>query len=517
MSPAGPDEAAGAEPVPDRSHNRPPRHPRWSAWVTARRLGPLVLVVVLAGAAAIATVGFGLPTSGELGPGRVELRARWSRDSRTHLGLPPLGAVSAATHDAPLAVDVRVQELSLEQVQVLLARPDAETRLRRELSDDIEPLVERFARQAMLTALAVGILVGAVLPGRRLSWLVAGAAGGVVAVGALLGQTWSTYDEEAFLNPRFEGSLERAPEILRTVRKHAEGFDDIRGRVDVLSQQIANLYRASVVTADDGEDDVSILHVSDIHLNPLGVEIVRQLATQFQVDAVLDTGDLTSFGSPVEARIGDLIAGIPVPYYLAPGNHDSPEVRQALATMPNVTVLDRSVVDIDGVRVLGVADPTFTADNRVGTAEATAEKQRQAADVARLTTARRPDVLAVHDVALAGAVAGDVPLVVSGHSHKRGDVVRDGTRFLSVGSTGATGLGSFTVAAQLDYEAEVLHFSGGRLVAVDYVSLGGVGGGFRIDRTIVEPIVSPEPAPTPPDPEPGAPSDERPTTTQGTG
>ncbi len=185
--------------------------------------------------------------------------------------------------------------------------------------------------------------------------------------------------------------------------------------------------------------------------------------------------------------------------------------------MPNVTVLDRSVVDIDGVRVLGVADPTFTADNRVGTAEATAEKQRQAADVARLTTARRPDVLAVHDVALAGAVAGDVPLVVSGHSHKRGDVVRDGTRFLSVGSTGATGLGSFTVAAQLDYEAEVLHFSGGRLVAVDYVSLGGVGGGFRIDRTIVEPIVSPEPAPTPPDPEPGAPSDERPATTQGTG
>ncbi len=174
----------------------------------------------------------------------MELRARWSRDSRTHLGLPPLGAVSAATHDAPLAVDVRVQELSLEQVQVLLARPDAETRLRRELSDDIEPLVERFARQAMLTALAVGILVGAVLPGRRLSWLVAGAAGGVVAVGALLGQTWSTYDEEAFLNPRFEGSLERAPEILRTVRKHAEGFDDIRGRVDVLSQQIANLYRA---------------------------------------------------------------------------------------------------------------------------------------------------------------------------------------------------------------------------------------------------------------------------------
>ncbi|MDP9420881.1 MAG: metallophosphoesterase family protein [Actinomycetota bacterium] len=475
-----------------------------------------MLVAVLAGVAGLATVGLGRSTHAQLGPGQVELRAKWSRDGRTQLGLPPLGAISAVTHDTPLAVDVRVEELDMERVQELLGRPDAETWLRRSLSSDIEPLVRRFARQAVLTSLVVGILVGAVLPGRRWSWLVAGAAGGVVAVSALLAQTWSTYDEEAFRNPRFEGSLQRAPEILRSVQKHVEGFDDIRGRVGILSQQVANLYRATVLSPEGGEDDVSILHVSDIHLNPLAVEVVRQLASQFQVDAVLDTGDLTSFGFPLEARIGNLIAGIPVPYYLTPGNHDSDEVREALAAVPNVTVLAGSVVDIGGVRVLGVADPTFTADNRVGTAEATAEKRRQASVVGRLVAAQRPDVLALHDPVLAEAAAGSVPLVVAGHGHERSNDERDGTRFLTVGSTGATGLGSFTVATQLDYEAEVLHFSGGRLVAVDYVSLGGIGGSFRIDRTVIQPTERPGPDPTT-NGEPGAVSDERPDGTEGTG
>ncbi|HSH23001.1 MAG TPA: metallophosphoesterase [Acidimicrobiales bacterium] len=383
-------------------------------------------------------------------------------------------------------------------MQEFLGHADAETRLRRAVTSDIEPLMERFARQALLTSLVVGTLVGAVLPGRRWSWLAVGAAGGVAAVSALLFQTWSTYDEEAFRNPRFEGSLERAPEILRTVEKHVEGFDDIRGRIGILSQQVANLYRATVVSPQAG-DEVLLLHVSDIHLSPLGVEVVRQLASQFGVDAVVDTGDLTSSGFPLEGRIGDLIAGIPVPYYLAPGNHDSPEVRTALAAVPNVTVLDSSVVDIGGLRVLGVADPTFTADNRIGTAEAAAEKRRQAAAVGRLAAARRPDVLAVHDPALAEDAAGEVPLVVAGHRHQRGSEEREGTRFLTVGSTGATGLGSFTVATQLEYEAEVLHFSGGRLVAVDYVSLGGIGGSFQIDRVVIEPPSTPDRAPVTPE------------------
>jgi hypothetical protein len=58
---------------------------------------------------------------------------------------------------------------------------------------------------------------------------------------------------------------------------------------------------------------------------------------------------------------------------------------------------------------------------------------------------------------------------------------------LTVGSTGATGLGSFTVDTDTPYEAEVLRFVDGDLVGIDYVTLSGTEGEFTIDRSLVEP------------------------------
>jgi hypothetical protein len=55
---------------------------------------------------------------------------------------------------------------------------------------------------------------------------------------------------------------------------------------------------------------------------------------------------------------------------------------------------------------------------------------------------------------------------------------------LTVGSTGATGLGSFTDVEDRPYEAEVLHLRNGRLVALDYVTMTGFGGDFTLDRTV---------------------------------
>ena len=258
----------------------------------------------------------------------------------------------------------------------------------------------------------------------------------------------------------------------------------MREKVSVLGSELAALYEslAAPVAAPPGE--TRVLHVSDVHLNPLGLEIVRQLADRFDVAAILDTGDLTSFGYPVEARIADLLVDMPVPYLIVPGNHDSPEVRTALAGVANVSVLD-GTTEVGGVRILGIADPTFTADNVVGPEEAEADKRRRASDVGRRVDADDPDVLAVHDPVFASQVAGRVPLVVSGHVHKRGNRVVDGTRFLTVGSAGATGLGTFTIEGGRAYEAEILSFREGRLTGIDYVSIRGIGGSFRADRVVI--------------------------------
>src|SRR5439155_11028016 len=267
---------------------------------------------------------------------------------------------------------------------------------------DLEPLLRSFAWRARAVAAGAGALAGALLPRRRWTHALTGSAGAVVAVAVLLGGAWRGYDAEAFERARFEGPLERAPALLATVRRHVDDIAVVRKRVQVLGDQVAELYSvASSQTGGPlGGDETRILHISDIHSNPLGLEVARRLAEHFKVAAILDTGDLTSYGLPVEGRIGDLVGTMSVPYLLVPGNHDSAENRRALAGVHNVQLLDGTVAEVEGIRILGVGDPTFTATNQVSTDEAAVIKRAKAPDVAARVDAVHPDVLAVHDPVL---------------------------------------------------------------------------------------------------------------------
>jgi predicted phosphodiesterase len=448
-----------------------------------------VAAVAAAGAiAGIASLRLAGPVEGDVGPGRVALAAHADATPRTELRVPPLGSVTAQTHRAPLTMWVRVEQLDLVAVEEVVGAPSVERRLRADIEADLLPLVrELFARSFAVAALG-GALLGAVVPGRRWRTIAVGAVGGLVGAGAVLWSAWAGFDPDAFEEPRFDGPISEAPRVLATVREYVEGADAVSSRLEVLSAQIGDLYASSVTDAiAEGPGSTRILHVSDVHLNPLGVEVIRQLASRFDVDAVLDTGDVTSFGHDLEGEFGRLLDEVGVPYFVVPGNHDSPANRAALGGYDGVTILDGEVVDIAGVRVLGVAHPVFTADNRTPADEVADAVEAQAERVGRLVRLTDPDVLAVHDPAQAVASHGDVGLVVAGHVHETTWRDEDGSIVLTVGSTGATGLGAFTVDADLAYEASVLYFDGGELVAVDAIALRGTDGDFRIDRRLVRP------------------------------
>ena len=168
-------------------------------------------------------------------------------------------------------------------------------------------------------------------PGRWWTPVLAGGAGALLAVTGSVGLVWVSYRVDEFREPRYTGALERAPAVVDAVKREFGDLDGMRGRLRVLAGQINELSQVAVGTGpspDPGE--VRILHISDIHLNPMGLEIAKDLATTFSVRAVVDTGDLTSFGLDGESRIGELVDQFSVPYYLVPGNHDSPENRAAL-------------------------------------------------------------------------------------------------------------------------------------------------------------------------------------------
>jgi DNA repair exonuclease SbcCD nuclease subunit len=184
---------------------------------------------------------------------------------------------------------------------------------------------------------------------------------------------------------------------------------------------------------------------------------------------------------PVDQMIAREIAEIDVPYLYVPGNHDSPELRERVAQVDSVTELDGTTADAGTLEVLGWADPTFSV-TPIPEEEKQATRLEQASDVAEAIEDELPDILAVHDSALAAESFGSVPLVLAGHTHEQGELLEEGTLVLTVGSTGATGLKSLTIEAGRQYEAEILYFQANELFAVDYVSFQDIGGDFQLTR-----------------------------------
>jgi predicted phosphodiesterase len=446
-----------------------------------RRPLPALLAGFLGAAAAYAVLGLLPAVRHEAGPATLEAGLVWGR-GETVLQVPPLGTVSADTHTPPVGLRMALAEVDVTRLAARVGDAAARADLAASVEDDLRALAPRLAWQSCLGAAAVGAIAAALLPRRRVSLLASGAAGGLVLTGALVAGAAVSFDVDAFEQPRFTGALVRAPVVIEALQGGEITFGGLQSRYETAAERLSELLAlVAEPNRDPAADSVAILHVSDIHSNPLGVELAKQLAARFGVDAVVDTGDLTGFGVTVEARIGRLIERIGVPYYLVPGNHDSAANEAALDRVPNVTVLDGDVADVDGVRILGWADPTDTNWNNIPPEEAAALRVEEGEETAAQVTALTPDVLAVHDRRLAEASYGRVPLVIAGHYHKRIVEEQDGTLVLSVGSTGATGL-KFFVEAERDYEAEILYFRGGRAIAVDYVRFSGLGSDFEIER-----------------------------------
>jgi hypothetical protein len=449
----------------------------------SRKRWPRLLVA--AGFGALAAIGAAslLTTSGDVGPTSVTVRVLPALEGDTELAVPPLGGLAIDSHRSPLAVRARVDEIDIAEVRVLARAEDIDATLRSDVEHDVRSLAEKVARRIVVVALLAGIVAGALVPHRRWRNAIAGGVSGLLVVGGLLVWTWAGFRPASVNTPRFTGALASAPELVAAARREMGDLNGIRDRVDVLAERMA-LLRDGFAGEAAAEAEVRVLHISDVHLNPVGLEFAQSLAEAFDVAAVIDTGDLTSFGVDAEARVTVLLDQFEVPYYFIPGNHDSPANRSAIARNPHVTVVDGQAFDIDGVTVVGVADPGFTAWGGVPYAEAKELRLRRAGEVGELVREIQPDVLAVAGAGLAAQSIGEVPTVISGDVHERSATFENGTRMLTVGSTGATGLGSFTLTEDRPYEAQILRFVDGRLVGLDYVTLNGLNGAFSFDRVV---------------------------------
>lgn len=463
-----------------------------------RRLRLLHVTTTLVVAVLGAIVGLLLvpATTVEVGPLTASVHLRPSLSSETVLLLPPVGEVAFDSHTAPVRIEARIRNVDVEKAEALFYADSGFAELQERAPETIAAAAAKNAAlNALFAAVGAGLAVGLTFRRVRRALLAGGSA--VAVVGASIAATSVTFAPESLSQPKFEGLLSQAAYIADLGEGKAVDYSNYRDTLAEFVGQVSALYIAadSLPVGLDQDNLITVLHVSDIHDNPQAYDVIEQLHTQFAIDVVIDTGDIVSWGTPLENELLHRIGTLDVPYVYVSGNHDGAAAAATIDAQTNAMVLDNEVVEVAGLRIAGIGDPRFAADDdsdaggwREGD-KAVRDAIFQLGDTVEAYDAAHPeepvDIALIHDPTQPEGLLGRTPLVLSGHMHtSKVELDREGsgTDWFTVGSTGgALASGGVQPVLQgddpLDLTARMLYFDQDtrRLVAYDDIVMGGLG------------------------------------------
>ena len=449
----------------------------------ARSAGNAALFTLVGIITAAIGVFVGGMSSVDVGPFRTTMAIQPSTQGESEVTLPPLGSLIFDSHDGPLRLSLRLDSLDQSRTQELIADPAGVEKASETVPNDLIIGMTDVVLGAVGGALLAGILIGGILFRSRRRAVICGVMSMVVAL-AGMGVAASTVRPESITEPRYEGLLANAPAIVGSAQNIADRYEKYR---DQLQQFIVNMSQFYTIarTLPAFEPDpgtIRVLHVSDLHLNPAAWDVIVSVTKQFQIDMVIDTGDITDWGTQQEAdAFTERISDVAVPYVYIRGNHDSQATADTVAEQTNAIVLDDEVVEVEGLRIAGIGDPRFTPDKTSKPSDWREEQVMLDSGIALRDTiveSGGADVALLHDPVSIGPVAGEVPLILSGHRHQRqSELVDDDTLLLVQGSTGGAGLRGLQQGTPVPLQLSVMYFSSETklLQAFDDISVGGVG------------------------------------------
>ncbi len=489
-----------------------PGTPRWRRPTRIAGRWALRILVAVVGAL-IAVLLFGR-ISAPIGPFDTTLAFR-PAGGGAQVAVPPLGAITADVYDGPLRLEVQLQRVDQERARALATDPVRLAGVVDQVADDLRGAVIRLVWTTTGVAVLGAALTSVVVTRSRKEPLIAGG----LTVALLLGTAGlglATWRPEALSAPRYTGLLVNANSLIGSAEDIVARFDAYRASLEDLVANVGSLYSVlSTLPAPGAADDsVVLLHVSDIHLNPAGFDLVEQVVEQFDVDAVLDTGDITDWGSQPENRLITRVGTVGAPYVYIRGNHDSAATARLITEQPGTTVLNGEAATVAGISIVGVPDPRFTPDKSTGDDDAPEEvlvnSGEALADVAE-ELPEPPSVALVHDPRQAPPLDGVVPLVLAGHTHAREvSTLENGTLLMVEGSTGGAGLRGLEGEEPTPLSCTVLYLDPdtGVLRAYDEITLGGLGETeVTIQRFVVPEPSEDESGARPTDESPASPAD----------
>nr|WP_239126469.1 metallophosphoesterase [Asanoa siamensis] len=484
-----------------------------------RRAGVSSAILGVAVIGVVVGVLLGARAQTDIGPFQAEMSVRPATSGETEVLIPPLGALHIDSHDGPLRLTVQLGALDQGRTQALISDPSGITRASQTVVDDLQEGILRLGFRTVSVSVLGAVIIGLLVfrSTRRAAW-----CGGValaVTVGSL-GLAAGTLRPDSIEQPRYEGLLVNAPAIVGDARRIAQDYGKYAEQLKTIVANVSRIYTTvnKLPIYDQIDGGIRVLHVSDLHLNPSAWPTIRTVVDQFDIDAVIDTGDITDWGSEPEATYVGSISLLGVPYVYIRGNHDSAVTAGAVGRQRGAVVLENQVVDVAGLRIAGIGDPRFTPDKE--TSPSGSGRSRQVIEqvynagaqlAATIRASGKPaNLCLVHDPESAPALNGVCPTILSGHLHHR-EVrtlpklpgITTPSRVLVQGSTGGAGLRGLEGEQPTPLQMSVLYFDDTKtLQAYDDIQLGGTGQAqVTLNRTVIDrpqpgKPITPSPPPT---------------------
>ncbi|MFJ8577439.1 metallophosphoesterase [Micromonospora sp. NPDC093277] len=520
------DEAA---PETGRAPRRAFRLPGAGRWLVGlRRLGLALAVLVVTLTGIVAGTYAGGHQATDIGPFRAELSLSPSVSGGTTIDVSPLGALLLDSHRGPAYLTVKLGSLDQGRTEALLDDPASISRASQSAVEDVRVGVVRLGLKTLGSAVLATLLLSALVfrNVRRTAW-----AGGMALVitGGSLGLAAATVRPQSIEEPRYEGLLVNAPAIVGDARRIANDYTKYAEQLQRMVGNVSQLYTtvSTLPLYEPAPGSTRVLHVSDMHLNPTGWSLIRTVVEQFGIDVVIDTGDITDWGSEPEASYVGSIGLLKKPYVYIRGNHDSARTTAAVAQQPNAIVLDNSTTTVAGLTIAGIGDPRFTPDKETspagsGLTAQVADQVIGSGEQLATTVKNSPtkvNIALVHDPASAGPLSGTTPLVLAGHLHERQVFKlpqvpdKDPTTLMVEGSTGGAGLRGLEGEKPTPLTMTVLYFDQDKMLqAYDEITVGGTGQSqVNLERHVIKEPEKGAQVPVTPTPTRGGPESSNPT------
>lgn len=478
---------------------------------TVRRRLASVAVVLLAVAAGMTAASLGVSRAFDVGPLTLSTRLAFGWPGETSLSIPPFGEAHARTHVGPARLLITVDSVDVPQVERYITQRSVQSlegvasiRSQADVDATVSDLIELETRKAaqqvgllvLLAALVSGVvalLVASAFRAGRRTLLIAP----LLAVGLVVASTGvgaATFDSAALASPRLEGALAYVPQLQTVFATRLSAVEQLRVQVADAANKLAAYYADPRAIAVGGgfEGTYRVLHVTDLHLDPVGAELARSLAHAYGVSLVIDTGDIAISGTEPETALLSSLVVTSTPVVYVPGNHDSPAVDAALDDLPNVTVASPGMLTVDGMTIFAVPDPVargFGIEPEARVIENETAGVRAQLEAQLAAGLPRPDIIAFHNPAMERDFVGLAPLILSGHTHSPRLYRQEGTARLNSGTLGGMPYDpEASGRKRLPHSASILYYTPEiprTLLAIDRMSVG-VDGTTTLDRTIID-------------------------------